>query len=337
MIRSSLLRTSSAAALVGLLALTGCSSDKAAGTAAGAEEGPLSKILSSAWGDYDEDENNRQQAEIENLVAECMVAEGFEYIPMDYSSMGGGMVTSVDMEDMNTEEWIATNGYGMTVQFPDETADEDLSEDDPGMEFVDPNEDYIASLSETQQSAFYAALSGTMFDDMSEEDWENYVYSWEDNGCQGAAQHKVTGGAEDVYNDPKFTDLMEEIDDFYLAAGKDPRITEISAEWAGCMADSGYPDFASPEDAMMSVSEAQNELYSFTGEDPEEYIEPSAEALAKVRELEIATALADFKCKQKVDLDNKTAAINLELEEAFVKDHKAALDEFVTAMQESRK
>lgn len=333
MIRPSLLRLSSAVALVGLFALTGCSGDKKSGAdGAKPEEGPLTKIMNAAWGDYDQEAANKEQIEVENLVAECMAAEGFEYTPQDYSSMNGTMVSSEDFEDQNTKEWVTKNGYGMSMHLDmtEEPTDGETQE-----EWVDPNADYVASLSESEMTAFYEALYGVQ-PEMTEEEMETYEYSWEDSGCQGSASHEISGDADDIFTDPKFEDLMESMSELYTAGENDPRMVELNGKWSDCMADAGY-SFATSMDAMNSVSEAQNELYNVEGEMTEEYTGPSDEAIAEFRELELSTALADFTCKESVDMIKVSQEVTFELEEAFVKDNKAALDEFVAAVQDSRK
>ena len=329
MIRPSLLRWSSAMALVGALALGGCSDDTTSSSDGSTpEEGPLSRIFSEAWGLQDQEYYDKQQVEVENLVAECMADEGFEYIPQDPSGMVGTL-SEEDLADRNTEEWVAQNGYGMSMEPVDPEAE-------PTQEWVDPNADYVASLSEGEMAAYQEALYGPQDMGMTEEEMEEYVYNWEDGGCQGAAQHEASGAMEDIYNDPKFEDLNEAMGDFYQTAQADPRIVELSAEWASCMADAGYTDFATPDDAQMSVINAGNELYNWEGGPDEEYTGPSSEAIAEVRKLEIATAVADFDCKQKVDWDKNYQKIQFDLEEVFVKDNKAILDEYAAAIQNAK-
>ena len=335
MIRPSLLRAAAGVAIVGLFALAGCSDDKKSGAdGAATEEGPLSKMFTAAWGDFDQAHFDKQQVEIENLVAECMAAEGFEYVPQDTSSMTV-TVSEEDFADRNTAEWVAKNGYGMTMGMGSESEDPDEEDASPG--WIDPNSDYVASLSEGEQTAYYEALSGVQNMEMTEEDMDEYVYNWEEGGCYGSAQHEVSGDEQDLYSDPKFEDLNESISELYMSVQTDPRVTEASAKWADCMADAGYDEFTSPDDAMTSLNEAQNELYSWEGEVDEEYTGPSDAAIAEFRELEIATAVADFACKQEADLDKISQKVQFELEEAFVKDHKAAIDEYIAAIQESRK
>ncbi|SDC36177.1 hypothetical protein SAMN05216410_1722 [Sanguibacter gelidistatuariae] len=288
--------------------------------------------MSAAFGEYDQEESTRQQAEVENLVAECMAAEGFEYTPQDYSSMSMSF-NEDDFADMNTEEWVAKNGYGMSMGME---ATEEPTDGEPTQEWVDPNADYVATLSETEMTAFYEVLYGVQ-PEMTEEEMETYEYNWEDSGCQGSAQHEISGDEQDIYSDPRFEDLMDSMNELYTSAQKDPRVVELSAKWADCMADAGFAEFATPDDAMTSVSEAQNELYSFEGEMAEDYTGPSSEAIAAFREIELSTALADFKCKESVDLAKISQKVQFELEEAFVKDNKAALDEFVAAVQDTRK
>ncbi|WP_157607319.1 hypothetical protein [Sanguibacter suarezii] len=336
MIRPSLLRWSTAMALVGALALAGCSDDtKQSSDGSSPDEGPLSKILGAAWEEEDADYYTKQQVEVENLVAECMATEGFEYTPQDYSSMQMASFDEEDWAARNTEEWVAKNGYGMSVGMEtEEPTDPDAEE---GEEWVDPNADYVSSLSEGEMTAYYEALYGVQDTEMTEEDMEEYVYNWEEGGCQGYAQHEVSGEMDAIYTDPRFEDITEAMNDFYTTVQADPRVTELSSKWASCMADAGYTEFTTPDDAMMSINDAQNELYNWEGDFDEEYTGPSSEEIAELSELEIATALADFKCKQNVDWDKISQKVQFELEETFVKDNKAALDEYVAAIQDARK
>ncbi len=331
--RPSLLRWSTAMALVGALALAGCADGAKPATepTSAAEESPLTKLINGGWGPEEQDNFNRQQDEVENKVADCMAAEGFTYVPM--KSHSTETFTDDDMEDRNAKEWAAKNGYGMFVE---EVPEESGPEGEPTEEWVDPNAAYMNSLSETEMAAFEAALWGNMWE-LTEEEMmdENYVYSWEDSGCQGAAQHEVfdTQGPED---EPRFAELMDSMGELYASVQTAPETVAAAAKWSDCMADAGYTGFTTVYDASQSVMDAGAALYDQEEGSDAEYTSPSDEAIAQLGELEIATAVADFDCREKVDWEAVNREVTLRLEEAFVKDNKVALDEYVAALESAR-
>lgn len=312
--------------MISVLALSGCA---AAGSGGGGElsyeDSPLGTYTTALYGDIDQEKFEAQQAEVEELVAACMKEEGFEYLPNTQNG-GGVVMSSDDMEDRETEEWVASNGYGM-IQSAEQMAEQQAQSE----ELVDPNAEYTASLSESEQAAFYETLYGP---GPSEEEMEameagdgSYEYNWETAGCQGAAQNEVQGGAQDAYNDPKFAGLFEKMNELYTKAMEQPAVKELDAKWADCMADAGYSEFTSKSEAMMSISDAQNEFYENQEFDETGTpIAPDEAAMEELRQKEIDLALADFRCSEKLDYMQKSLEAQFALETQFVEDNKSELD-----------
>ena len=312
--------------MISVLALSGCA---AAGSGGGGElsyeDSPLGTYTTALYGDIDREKFEAQQAEVEELVAACMKEEGFEYLPNTQNG-GGVVMSSDDMEDRETEEWVASNGYGM-IQSAEQMAEQQAQSE----ELVDPNAEYTASLSESEQAAFYETLYGP---GPSEEEMEameagdgSYEYNWETAGCQGAAQNEVQGGAQDAYNDPKFAGLFEKMNELYTKAMEQPAVKELDAKWADCMADAGYSEFTSKSEAMMSISDAQNEFYENQEFDETGTpIAPDEAAMEELRQKEIDLALADFRCSEKLDYMQKSLEAQFALETQFVEDNKSELD-----------
>ncbi|MBI9114176.1 hypothetical protein [Sanguibacter suaedae] len=327
------LRTASVLGALSLVLMSGCSSDDtSSGGELKADEGPLSKILEPLWGSYEDVDWAAQEAEIENLVAQCMTDKGFEYIPAPASSTT--VVTEDDMDEYGTEEWVAENGYGFSMN----EEPEDLEGEEVEEEYVDPNAPYVESLSESAAAEYYEALNGPdIWSDMTEEEMEEYVYDWKEGGCYGAAQHEVNGET-DAYSDEEHAEVTEAMDALYTEMSNDPRMTALNDEWAECMADAGYPEYATPDEAMEAAMNAHNALWEEastgavdeeTGEFPEDFTGPSDEALAEAREMEIAIAVADFGCKEEVDWEQESLKVQFELEKQFVQDYKPQLDALV--------
>ena len=313
----SLLTTIAAAALLSLT-LAGCSAEKAAEKLDPAE-GPLQKYMSGIYEGFDEDSAIAGQNEQEELVAACMSDEGFDYSPVD-ASQDGGMMT--DTDDYGTEKWVAENGYGMS-QSPEQIAEQEAQ----SAEFVDPNQDYLASLSESEQTAYSEALYGPQ---PTEEELADgsYVDSYEMAGCYGSASQEVNGDQPSQEEHAAVYDAMSLM---YEDLQASPAIVKLDAEWAACMADAGYATFAKKADAQESIMNEQNALYEDqTGAALDETI------LADLRDKELALAMADFTCAEDVDYTEATTKVQFELEEQFITDHKSELDALISDYEQGK-
>ncbi|SFP67815.1 hypothetical protein SAMN05660464_3892 [Geodermatophilus dictyosporus] len=329
-IRPALVPLSAVAALA--LLLSGCagSDGDAGGTAEGAERvSPLSEYLDAVYGgELSPEEQERQfaeeQARIEELVAQCMQDQGFEYTP---NTASGTFVSGGESEwEPDDRDWVAQYGYGaVTSPFTEEPVPEE--------EFVDPNADYVASLSESEQTAFYEALHGPVPDEDELAEDGSYEYDWTTAGCQGAAQHEVAG--EDPSQSEEFEPLFEAIDELYTSTASWPGMAELDGEWAACMDAAGHGGHATQMDAQNSVYEEMNEIYESVGtsEDGVPTGEPDQAALDALAEREVELALADLDCREEVDYRDRSAEITREVEQQFIDDHQAELDALVAAAE----
>ncbi|MFF2634082.1 hypothetical protein ACFVR6_14465 [Microbacterium sp. NPDC058021] len=307
-----------------IVALTGCT--PAAGGGAEEEElSPLSRYLSAAWGgDLSEEEQiermEKDNAEREELVAQCMTEEGFEYIPAP--NTGSISFASDNVYEPDSQEWVAQYGYGM-INYPG--GDEAM---EPSEEYVDPNADYVSSLSAAEQTAFYEVLYGppTPEEEMSEDG--SYEYDWTTAGCHGWAQHEMEG--DDPTTSDEHKPIMDAINDFYMGLATAPELADLNAAWATCMDEGGYPGFAAQGDAQMSISDELNAYY----ENQTEWIEDDPE-LAELGEREIELALVDLECREKTDYRDKNTEVMTVLEEQFIADHQAELDAFLAAAEQA--
>lgn len=312
-----------AAPVAAALALAGCSA--ADGDELSWEDSPLNAYLSAAYGgDLSPEEQEQrwqeQRVATEEFVAECMSDEGFEYIPVTDT---GAISVGGDQEwDPESRDWVSQYGYGF-VNWPgrdEPTPPEDVMED--------PNQDYVNALSPSEQEAYWATLHGPAPTEEELNDDGSYEYDWTTAGCYGAAQHEVMG--EDPYNDDEFQPLMDAMNTFYTDMQNAPEMAELDAEWASCMADGGHPDFTKQTDAQDSIMNRMNEIW----EDPE--ATDQEELLEAIGEDEIALALVDLECRDKVDYRQQQLVLQFELEERFIEDHKAELEAFKAAAEQAR-
>lgn len=313
--------TSTALLLVSTLALAACGGeDEATGSAT---EGPLSEFFADVYGDWDEEKAQAEQMEIEEAVARCMVEQGFEYQPVDQS----GMSFTSSTEDQDTEEFAAEHGYGFSV--PIEPSEEEQAAMDA---WVDPNQEYVEAMSESEQTAYYEALYGDMASMEYDEDAEMPEYDPSTAGCQGAAQEEVYGDQNALYESEEMVAFNEATTQLYEDVAADPRLQEVDTAWSECMAEAGFTGYATPQEAMDDMMERSNALWEDGSAEG-----PSEEAQQEVQDLERDTAVADFACKEDVGYEKVQLDVQRELEAAFVEEHRAEMEVVRDLMTEAQK
>lgn len=316
------------------LALAGCGGGGEGPSSEESPKGALDTFFEQMWGDYDPEEQNAQQMRIEELKAECMADEGFEYIPVDWSR--GVVSEPLPAEDeipWGTLEFAEQYGYGITTN-PWEDSEQPLEPIDPGIE--DPNMAIVDAMSESEQMAYWEALYGPQTEEPMPEDGEWVPPSWEDMGCSGWAEHEVYGDA--AYGggeDDPFLELQEDMNRMWESMQNDERITAANAAWADCMADAGEPGYAkvgeAEEQFWTRTDEIRNEVWEGLGPEAGEDAWMAAEEeiqrrLAELSEEEIALAVTDFTCRDDVGFTEAQTEVNLEYQQEFYDANKAELE-----------
>ena len=348
-------------ALALALALAACASDE--GTTEAAAEDPASPIAEFLGVDFSDSEASQaryveEERARQEVIAACMREQGFDYTPIDpeqYTFFG-----EVDDEvEWGSDEWVATYGFGIsTMRFSQDEVGPDLvGYDDSAFveeDFVDPNEDYIQSLTTEEQDAYYAALYGdpddfpafdeTLSDEELEAQFEDFEY--EPQGCEGEAWTESGDPYQGFY-----TEFGDELDEMYQRIESDPRIVEAEAEVADCVADKGFT-YDGMENLYMQFEEELStidEAVGYPGEDlsdddfasmseeeieaifnqPRELSDEARSQLADIqaRELELAAAVNEcgggFAAQE-----NLYAEIVAEYEQEFLDDNADRLAEF---------
>ena len=224
---------------VALLALSACGGGGDGGSG-DATANPLADLM--GWSDFDPVESRRQELAVEEAVVACMRDEGFEYQPQDVSSQfdSGGGEEDFALRQDSPEAYGEKYGYGVVRNY--ELYEEpNIGEDDglDGPTFVDPNEDYVMSLSDSERDAYYEVLYGApqeeqIYDETDPEGTQAEYLSppLEEQGCQGTARLDVVG--EDPTNDPE---IQRALDDVFSAQQNDPRMETAENDWLDCMGD----------------------------------------------------------------------------------------------------
>lgn len=323
------------------LTLAGCSGP--GGGELSYEDSPLNEYLSAAYGgDLSPEEQQKQMdeqnREREELMAQCMAEEGFEYTPN--LDNGGVVMSGEDIEwEPEKKEWVEKYGYG-AVNSP---FNEEGAQPPPEEEYVDPNQEYVQSLSESEQQAYWETAYGVppSEDEMNEDG--SYEYNWEDAGCQGWADHEMQG--DDPWQSEEFAGLQEKMNEFWTTTQESEEIKALNAKWASCMEDAGEPGFGSPMEAQQSIYDEQSKIYDAaygdgsTPVDPEspDFVDPTESPEMKaLGEREIELALVDLECRKQLSYAQESLKIQFALEEKFIAENKAELDAFKAAAEQSK-
>ena len=341
---------------VAVLASAACGGgDDGGGVAAGPS--PLAELM--GWDtDFDSAEMRRQELAREEAIADCMREEGWEYEPVDYSAQFSE--TSEEDVDLfaDPEAYGEKYGYSVARNYELYEAEGVQSGDGPGMgtSFVDPNEDYVMSLTDDERTAYYATLYGG--DDIWEDpegEGEMAMPPLEEQGCQGRAELAVSG--EDPMSDP---DIQERMEDYWTNQQDDPRMQAAQDDWAECMGDDiagleamgervSRPDqmyqvFESRKNELMGLEErpidpddpsAYDGVYMSYGTDedgteigwfgtPEPINDADLEAL---RTEEIAMWKVDWECQQDADIQELQRRIEQELVDELVAEFPELADD----------
>jgi hypothetical protein len=306
------------------------------------EFGPIEQLWQDAYAEVNAEDSRDKQMRVEELVAQCMSKEGFEYTPVDYGATGSElpMPTTDDGETLasGTLEYAELYGYGITTNpwadsaVPGPAATAPVS--------VDPNQGYLDSMTESEAAAYQAALHGVQPDFTDDEDWENWNPTWEEQGCYGSAGHEVYGdqmgnrGAKD-----EWAELEAEIEIMWSSVETDSRVAGAVEDWTSCMADAGHPGMATVQDAENLISDEVNAVYddfdpyADLDEDatPEDYAAADAavqERLAEITPEEISLAVADYTCRGAADYQRIRRAVSVDLQQEFYDAHKAELEAY---------
>ncbi|GAA4198462.1 hypothetical protein GCM10022219_27920 [Microbacterium oryzae] len=341
-----------ASAAVLAVTLTACSGQQGGEQELSWEDSPLSEYMAAAYGTGLSVEEQQAKADeetrkIEELTAECMQAEGFEYIP---NVQNGTTIFSEDDDvwDPESREWVEQYGYGI---FNDPYGNDPQPESE---EYVDPNQEYVESLSESEQSAYSETLYGAQpsEDEMNdpEFDWDAF-YETADLGCSGEASDEVSGMDTWEELNTQFEPLLTKMDELYLKVQEAPELVELDAAWSACMAEAGFPSYSTQADPSTELGEKQSAFWdeqnaAYEEIDWETVTEEEIAALdaqndpstkpewKELAEQEIEVALADLECREETDYRDETMRVQFALEEQFIADNEADLEAYRAAAEQ---
>jgi hypothetical protein len=218
------------------------------------------------------------QAKVENSIAACMKAEGFEYVPSDPVAAQAALTGKPNMSD---EEFERTYGHGIATLYG------------KGSSQSDPNAKIRAQLGEADRRAYDRTLHGGHPEQTFAYAIDNGDFT-ELGGCTRKAAEAAFGGTR------LLTTLQRELDELDEAIVNDQRVVKANAEWRTCMRDATGEDF---EDSEAVEDTIRTRLEQIVGEvlapgqvAPEGSYDPAA--LRELQRLEVEWTNQDLACEE---------------------------------------
>ncbi len=234
----------------------------------GATDSADSPLAAIFGGNESPAEARRKQLKQEELVAQCMKEKGWDYTPVDYTAQFNDAGGDEDA-NLSPEEYGKKYAYGITHNYElyelpnltgDVTGDEgiDAGEGDsaPIDSFTDPNQEYVAELSESEQKLYYEDLQGKPQEAPTDDTAVFVPPPLEEQGCYGLAAKEVYG--ESPFQDPE---ISQRLDELFTSIEESPEIKDANKKWVECVqdADSSF-ELTSPNDTYAYFEKVKAEL-----------------------------------------------------------------------------
>ena len=244
-------------------------------------------------------------AKVENSIASCMKAEGFDYVPVDPVAQQAALTGKPNMSD---EEFEQQFGYGITTLYGRATAQ------------TDPNATIRAGLGEADRAAYDRALSGGKPDQTFALAVDTGDFT-ELGGCTKKATDKAFGGTQLLQT------LQRKLDELDDSIAADQRMVRAQEAWRRCMKDATGNEY---EDAESIEDEIKQRFERVVGSvvPPGEVAPPGTEvdmaALRKLQQDELDLFRKDLAC-EKQHIDPVETKVRQEKETRFKSDNAELL------------
>ncbi len=271
----------------------------------------------------------QMEQRVQELVAECMAEQGFEYVPY---------VPNMDGMGFNEADYVDEFGFGMATQvLVDDAEMQRRMEEEMG---ADPNQAIVEAMTEQERQAYNDALWGPQPEidpeTMSEEEIQAAFENFQPTGCMAEAQ-------DAVYNQQAamefFNRFGPDLEEQFSRIESDPRIQGLNDQWAACMKDKGYDDFTQPSDAELYIARQLEAIgvitdleigpngemmgFGMEGIQPDDPRRSQIEAIA---DEEVALAKASLECSKL--FAEVYEEVQREYEQRFIEEHRAELEAF---------
>jgi hypothetical protein len=255
----------------------------------------------------DDDGIRLKQTTAENLMRDCMKAQGFDYVPQDPV---GQQAALVGAQGMSKEDFEKQYGYGITT----------LYEQRRKLAVAGPNKAIRDSLSDADRKAYDKALHGddptaTFADALDSGDYSRL------GGCIKTATDQVFGGADVLQS------LSAKLDELDQKMRADARMVKAVRDWSSCMREKGFDGLAEQEDVDAVLKKKLEEIVGAPGDgsgtDGAE-AEYDKAVLAALQTEEVAMVKADTECEEE-HVETVEESVAAEYQESFREENSSLL------------
>jgi hypothetical protein len=240
-------------------------------------------------------------AKVENEIASCMKAEGFDYIPVDSVAQQAALTGKPNMSDAEYERQF---GYGITTLYGRATAQ------------TDPNAAIRSQLGAADRAAYDRALSGGKPDQTFAFAVDTGDFT-ELGGCTKTATDQAFGGTQLLQTLQR---KLDELDDSIVA---DQRMVRALEAWRACVKDatgSDYEDAESIEEEIKQRFEKVAGSVVPPGEIAADPAQVDTVALRKLQQDELDLFNKDSTCEKRL-IDPVETKVRQEKETRFKSDN----------------
>ncbi|MDP1848376.1 MAG: hypothetical protein Q8K79_11350 [Solirubrobacteraceae bacterium] len=244
------------------------------------------------------------QAKVENAIAACMKAEGFEYVPSDPVAAQAALTGKPNMSD---EEFERTYGHGIATLYGKGSAQSD------------PNARIRAQLGDADRRAYDRTLHGG-------DPQQTFAYAI-DNGDFSELGGCTREATEDAFGGTRLlTTLQRELDELDEAILADTRVVRAQEAWSRCMRAATGEDFEDSEAVEETIRERLEQIVGEVLAPGQVAPEGSYDkaALAELARLEVEWTNKDLACEEEHIADAEDA-VRREKEARFREDNAELL------------
>ena len=218
------------------------------------------------------------QTKVENAIAACMKAEGFEYVPSDPVAAQAALTGKPNMSD---EEFERTYGHGIATLYGKGSAQSD------------PNARIRAQLGDADRRAYDRTLHGG-------DPQQTFAYAIDNGdfselgGCTRKATEEAFGGTR------LLTTLQRELDELDEAILADSRVVRAQEAWSRCMREATGESFEDSEAVEETIRERLEQIVGEVVAPGQVAPEGSYDkaAVAELARLEVEWTNKDLACEE---------------------------------------
>ena len=244
-------------------------------------------------------------AKVENVIAACMKAEGFDYVPVDPVAQQAALTGKASMSD---EEYEQQFGYGITTLYGRGSAQ------------TDPNDKTREQLAEADRAAYDRALSGGKPD-------QTFILAVDTGdftqlgGCTKKATDQAFGGSQLLQT------LQRKLDELDDSIAADQRMVHAQDAWRGCVKAATGQEFEDAESIEDEIKQRFERLVGSVvppGQVAPEGTQVDMAALRKLQQDEMSLFNKDRNCESKL-IDPVETKVRQEKETKFKSDNAELL------------